>query len=145
MSNSVITSYKTGKTVYFVVLNGSGLYWTGSGFENKNNSHWSSYVQHMTEIDFGNYTGTFPDTIGAGLYYILAFEQMGGSPSQTDKYVRSGAMDWNGSSEWSGGISEAGSVEIQFSVGVGVSNNVEMQTGVKSMGVAETQTGVNNG
>ena len=114
MSNNILTYTGSGKTMYFIVLNSSGLYWKGNGFEIRNTSHWGQYVYMMTETSPGLYYGTFPSALGAGLYYIVGYRMIGGVASPTDTIERIGTMDWTGTEEFVGGNSGGGGHQLCF-------------------------------
>lgn len=104
--NDVSTAYQSGLTLYFIVLDGDGNVWAGSGvgFEPDDTSHWALYTQPMHEGAVpGNYLGTFPTTIGHGIYSLIGYKQVGASPSPSDEQILLGGMDWNGTEEATNG------------------------------------------
>lgn len=90
----------TGKTIYFIVRNSSGQVWNGAAFEIFNASNWATYDIAATEQGTsGYYSATFPATITAGKYTIVAHRQVGGSPATTDPVFGVGIYYWNGTTE----------------------------------------------
>lgn len=59
------------------------------------------YDVAMSEIGAGNYYGYFDasDNIGEGDYYIIAFEQQGANPADTDIAIAQGHIYWDGDAE----------------------------------------------
>jgi hypothetical protein len=92
----------TGKTLYFIVRGGSnntGLIWnTGTSlFEAYNNANYANYAIAMVEQGANNvYVGNFPSAIIPGMFNIVAYQQITGSPLQSDPRVGAGEFQWNG-------------------------------------------------
>lgn len=94
---------QSGLTVYFVIRNRSAQAWNGASFEAFNASNWGTYDIAATEqSSTGYYTATFPSSITAGKYTIVAHAQTGGSPAVTDPVIGQGSMLWDGSAEEEG-------------------------------------------
>lgn len=131
MGSDVVTYSASGKTVYYVIYNTDGLYWADSQWETRDSSHWPQYVHYMVETEQGTYVGVFPATIGAGLYYMVAYEQLSTVPDPSDRPISAGMMDWDGSEEWSGGTHGGSLVETEFSTGTqDVVDNTEITPGL---------------
>lgn len=87
----------TGKTLYSVVRNPTGLVWDGSSLVAYNQANWSQYDIAMTEqAGSGYYTGPFP-AVAAGVYAVEVRERAGGSPAVGDPLVGGGQVEWDGS------------------------------------------------
>lgn len=99
MSNEVQVAQPTGRTLYFVVLDGQGRAYDGASFESPLAANWGDYAFALAEADAtGIYRGTFP-AVAAGSYGITAYRQLGGSPAPTDTVAGEGRMEWDGDSE----------------------------------------------
>lgn len=90
------------RTVYSVIYNRTGQVWSTSGgmgaFENFTSGNWGSYAVSCSEQGVSNfYTSTFPTAIVPGVYGVIARNQAGGSPLQTDVQCAQGDFQWNGS------------------------------------------------
>ena len=103
MAGELLTNYETGKTVYVVVLDGSGRAWntSTSAFETIDTANWANYAVALTEQQTsGVYVGDFPSGIAtSGRYRAIAYEQLGGAPASGDLAVAGGVLDWNGALE----------------------------------------------
>jgi len=103
MANEVFFSFAPGQTPYFIVFNRNGQAWNLSGgsagaFENYTSANYVNYAISATQQGTGRiYEGNFPSSIVAGIYSITAFNQIGGSPSESDAQVAVGDLNWNGS------------------------------------------------
>lgn len=101
MAGEIQVSYKTGQTVYALVRNATGKVWnTQSGaFETYVTANYANYVVSLTEQGSASsyYAGNFPPSIVAGVYNVVAKQQVGGSAAETDPTVGSGDIQWNGS------------------------------------------------
>lgn len=101
MASEIPFSYKVGATTYVLIRNRVGQIWNTSGtgaFTSYDNTYYSSYV--VSAVEQGSsayYTATMPSAIPAGVYNIVAKDQLGGSPAQTDPTVAVGDENWNGS------------------------------------------------
>lgn len=133
-----MASYFPGYTVYFVILNNDGKVWNQSSFVDYSVAigQWNNCVFPMTDSGGGNYVGTFPTTIGAGIYYMDGYTQLGGSPSPSDSKIVIGAIEWDGSTESGSG----GGTAREFSVSVGdQSAGVRVGTvGIKTQAIPDT-------
>lgn len=87
----------TGKTIYFLVRNANGLIWNGSSFASYVTGNYATYPITGTEQGTsGFYVGDMPG-VAAGTYSVVAKQQAGGSPAETDFSVGSGNIQWGGS------------------------------------------------
>jgi hypothetical protein len=90
----------TGKTVYCLVFQGNtGKVWnTGTNlFETYTNVNYANYTISLVEQGGSNiYVGNFPAAIAAGVYGILAKQQLTGSPLQSDPNIGNEDFQWNG-------------------------------------------------
>lgn len=96
MANSIQVSFQSAQTVYAIVRNQtSGFLWsvTSGYFENFISGNWSDYSVGLTEQGVSAfYQGNFPPGISPGVYSVVAKQQLGGSPLQTDPTVGAGDM-----------------------------------------------------
>lgn len=99
MANELQVKWTTGVTVYYQVRSATGTIWNGSSFETYVTANIATYKIASTEQGSasGYFQGTFPSTISAGVYNVVAFQQLGGSPAETDIYIGSQTFMWNGS------------------------------------------------
>lgn len=101
MSNELSVTHSTGNTIYLVLLNtASQVYNTSTtSFETPQNANWANYAIAATEAGTtGIYRGDMP-SVAAGIYYLVAYKQSGGSPAVGDSDIGEGAMEWDGSAE----------------------------------------------
>lgn len=58
-------------------------------------------VPETTVGESGHYEGDFADggSIAAGDYYVTIYQQLGGSPANSDKRVARGMIHWDGTAE----------------------------------------------
>lgn len=128
MPNEVVTSYNSGSTLYFVVMDENAMLWN-NGWEAVG-PDWSLYANPMTETGVsGVYYGDFPASIGEGLYYIFAYNQATASPLDSDEKVRAGAIEWDGTGETVGG----GCNEQEFQITVLTADTGNITTGVDTV------------
>lgn len=96
MSAEIQFDHDSGKTCYAQLRNVAGQIWNGSAFEAYNASNIANYDIAATEQGAsGLYVADMP-AVTAGVYNIVAKEQAGGSPAQSDKTVGVGSLDWTG-------------------------------------------------
>jgi hypothetical protein len=71
----------------------------GSAFVNYSSASFANYAISMTlQQQSGNFwVGNFPSSIAPGLYSIIANQQQGGSPAESDRYLGGQDFNWNGS------------------------------------------------
>ncbi len=104
MAGEVQFSYQRGKTTYFVARNQtSGFIWSTSGgtsgaFEAFTSGNWANYAISCTEQGTSaTYAGNWPTTMAAGVYGVIAKDQLGGTPTQLDTSIGAGDFQWGGS------------------------------------------------
>lgn len=103
MSGEVQISYQTGQTLYFVTRDGQGRPWSTSGgtggFDTYLTASFPQYAISMSEqgVAGAYYVGSFPVNIPAGDYSVVAKQQAGGSPLETDRTVGNANVHWDGS------------------------------------------------
>lgn len=102
MAEEIIFTYLHGKTCYSLVFDRNGNAWSTSGLGNFAAYSTPSYPAYaLTATEQGTasaiYTANFPGAIVPGFYNIIARQQIGGSPAETDPTVAVGNLDWNGS------------------------------------------------
>lgn len=102
MSAEIQLSYQADKTTYALIRNRTGAIWNGSSFETYVTANYSTYSISLTEQGTVSafYTGTFPAAIPAGVYSLVAKEQVGGSVAETDPTVGTETYQWNGSATY---------------------------------------------
>lgn len=101
MSAEIQISYQSNKTCYFLIRNRIGQIWNtvDLAFQAYATLDYSEYKVALTQQGTASafYTGDFPATIVAGVYSIVAKEQISGSPLETDPTIAVGDFQWNGS------------------------------------------------
>lgn len=97
MAQELQTRWDSGKTVYFQVRSSTGTIWNGSSLVAYATADVNLYKIAATEQGSasGYYTGTMP-SVAAGVYNVVAFQQLGGSPAETDTYIGSQTLMWSG-------------------------------------------------
>lgn len=101
MANEIQIAVGTaGLTVYFIVRNNIGQVWRVDThvWEAYTTANYLNYATTMTQQGSasGFYAGTFPTQITAGIYSIVAKNQLSGSAAETDPNLGSGDYQWNG-------------------------------------------------
>ena len=98
MASELQTDFLSGQTVYFQVRNSVGKIWNGSSFVTYVTANVNLYAIAATEqgTASGYYAANMPAVI-AGVYNIVAKQQAGGSPAETDFTVGTGIVEWDGS------------------------------------------------
>jgi len=112
MANEIRATYDTGETLYALVFRADGDVWdqtldgANGDWTPFDNANLGNYDIVLTEIDddtddSGQYRGTFPPNITAGVYSVCCYLQAGGGPVWADdEYIGSpGVMNWDGSAE----------------------------------------------
>lgn len=87
------------KTIYVLLKNPQGKFWNGSIFEDYVTANRGNYNIGLIEqgTSSGIYLGDFPTAVTSpGTYGYYAYVQSGGSPSESDKLVGTGNVDWTG-------------------------------------------------
>lgn len=98
MAHELLAQNPTGLTLYALVLNAAGQVWRTdtSVFEPPVTADWASYPVALTESGTtGLYRGDFP-AVAAGVYPLLVYRQLAGSPAATDALVGQGEREWSG-------------------------------------------------
>jgi len=101
MANEIQVAYsKSGVAVYVLIRNAVGQVWnTGSSaFESYLTANYASYKVLLSEQGSasGFFAGNFPSAITGGVYSIVAKQQMGGSPAESDPTIATGDLEWSG-------------------------------------------------
>lgn len=97
MASEIEFDYTSGRTCYAQVRNSVGQIWNGASFEAYSAGNIGTYDIPATEQgSSGFYTAPMP-AVAAGVYNVLAREQIGGSPAESDLTIGVGQMDWSGS------------------------------------------------
>ena len=105
MANEIRMTYDPNETLYAVIFNAAGQVWqtTTTSFVTYDDDSQANYDIALTEAgdDSGEYRGTFPADISAGVYSVQGWAQAGGSPDQDDdeRLGGVGTMHWDGSAE----------------------------------------------
>lgn len=128
MSNEVQLSYRASASVYFRIHSPfSGTIWNSSGgvgaFESYNSVNYPNYALSTVQLGTSGgsfYQGSFPSALPAGKWNVVALQQLGGSPVESDPVVAAGDEQWNGTKvlplsdlATSGQISSIGPLKIQ--------------------------------
>lgn len=108
MSDEIQFRYTiTGETIYATVVGPSSVWAnnTDEAMEAVVVANWAEYVVPLTETDTGTYfyVGNFPNWITTpGIYSIIIYRRVGGSPAITDTVLAKGTISWTGVSENAG-------------------------------------------
>src|SRR5690349_13645950 len=101
MANEIQFQYTTGKTIYAIVRNASAEVWsvTAEGFVTFADADISDYAMTVTEQgNSGYYLADFPTGItSGGRFKVVAFEEAGSGPAESDISVAEGQVEWDGS------------------------------------------------
>lgn len=92
----------TGATLYMLVRRFDQQIFNGATFEAYSTANLDTYdIPSLAEQGTASrfYPFTFPAAIITGLYRFDIFEQAGGSPAETDLFVGTGFLHWDGISE----------------------------------------------
>lgn len=91
----------TSGSVYVVLRNASAQVWnnTAGTFQSETDSQWSNYAIPASQLSSSGYwTADFPTAItNAGVYFWVAYFQVGGSPADADRGLFQGNLYWDGS------------------------------------------------
>ena len=101
MASELQLSFRSGATVYFLIRNRAGQIWNGGSFEAYATANYSTYDVAASEQGTASsyYVADFPTLITTpGVYSVVAKQQIGGSPAETDPTIGSEDIDWGGSS-----------------------------------------------
>ncbi len=100
MAGEIQAQWAAGRTLYAIVWNSVGLVWNTStlAFESFAGGSYANYTIQMVAqgTTLGFYTGTFPPQIIPGVYSIVVYNQLGGSPAEGDPPVAEGNEEWSG-------------------------------------------------
>jgi hypothetical protein len=100
LANELQADDITGRVIYFQVRSAIGQIWNilTAAFENYTTANIAHYNVPGTEqgTASGFYAGNMP-AVPSGVYNVIAKEQAGGSPAETDRTVATGDVQWNGS------------------------------------------------
>lgn len=100
MANELIAQFESVKTVYFTIRNTIGQIWStvAGSFGAYSTAAYADYDVAATEqgTASGIYAANFPAAIVPGLYYIVAYQQLGGAVAETDRFVAQGSFNWDG-------------------------------------------------
>jgi len=127
MAGEIQFSYLTGQTCYVLIRNRTGAIWNGSAFTTYATSSYTDYDIAATEqgTASGLYVATMPAAITPGVYNIVAKDQEGASPAETDPTIAVGEIQWGGSAiiplsdlATSGQLSQVGPVRLSRGVQV---------------------------
>lgn len=104
MANEIkINGWASGATVVAAIERADGQVWRTdtSVFEAYNGANQDAYrgIATTERGTTGDYRGTFPGAIAAGLYFIRAFQRTGSAGSYTYTYIGSDRFEWDGSVE----------------------------------------------
>lgn len=101
MAGELQTNFDSGKTVYFLVRSASSTIWNtaSAALEAYQTANYADYDIAATEQGSasGFYVGNFPAAAAPGVYSIVAKQQLGGSPAESDPTIGLGTEQWNGS------------------------------------------------
>ncbi len=98
MANEIQFSYQAGRSTYILIRDRTGQIWNGTVFAAYVTANYGTYPVSAVEQGSASalYAATFPVTIVPGIYGIVAKQQLGGSPAETDPTVAAGDYQWNG-------------------------------------------------
>lgn len=103
MASELLAQAGSSLTIYFTIRNRTGQIWNTSAgaFQAYATNTYTDYDIPATEqgTASGIYAADFPSTIIPGVYSVVAYQQLGGSPAETDRYVAQGDFQWNGSAQ----------------------------------------------
>jgi len=101
VANELSVRHTSGGAVYAVLMNATGRIYNTvtAGFETPQDANWSDYDITLAEAGTtGIYRGDMP-SVAAGIYYVVAFVQSGGSPAVGDSDIGDGKIEWDGTTE----------------------------------------------
>lgn len=98
MANEIGVPFITAKTCYYLLRNSVNQIWNGATFENYNTANFANYPITATEQGTAGqfYVANMP-AVAAGVYGLIMNQQVGVSPAETDFYVATGFIEWDGS------------------------------------------------
>lgn len=97
MANELQVDATTGRTIYFLVRSAVATIWNGATLVAYATANLGTYAIAATEqgTASGYYVANMP-AVAAGVYYIIAKIQAGGSPAEGDLTIGGGPMEWSG-------------------------------------------------
>ncbi len=108
MANEIKIAYSPNKSLYVLIYNAVGLVWnnTALAFQTYASATYAQYALGLTPIGTALtsrfYEASFPVQIPQGTYDLVAFQQQGGSPAESDPPVGSeDGFGWNGAARLS--------------------------------------------
>ncbi len=98
MAGELQIRYTTTATVYAQKRSAVGTIWNGTALEAYLTANIATYDIAMAEQGTGSqlFVGTFPAAAVAGTYRITYWEQLGGSPAESDTYISTETLEWTG-------------------------------------------------
>lgn len=100
MAGEIQFSFIHGDTTYVLIRNTTGQIWSNvtSTFQNYNTSNYSGYTVTANEQGTFSayYTANMPTSVPPGSYNIVAKNQLGTNPAETDPTIDAGSVEWNG-------------------------------------------------
>ena len=146
MANEITHNAATGLTLYFCCFQQDGdVFLTGgatdevwgTGGHTANN-----YDETMTEEDAsGHYKGSMAAGIGAGVYQICVYRQLGASPANGDLALAQGEIYWDGTAEMNITTLDTLLDTLAANTGKIVYGSVTSSTGIKQSINAGSVTG----
>jgi hypothetical protein len=101
VANELQCTFDSGKTVYFLIRSATATIWStvANSLVTYATADYTNYDIAATEqgTASGYYTGDFPSAAAPGVYSIVAKQQLGGSPAESDPTIAQGSEQWNGS------------------------------------------------
>lgn len=100
MAGEIQFNFASAQTTYFLIRDRTARIWnnTSSLFETYNAANIANYAISATEqSSSGLYAGTFPPAIPAGVYGIIAKQQLNAGPQVNDASIGTGDYQWGGS------------------------------------------------
>lgn len=100
MANEIKLAFVQNKTVYVIIFSKTGTVYNATTqlFETYVTANLSQYAVSLTQVATSRfYEGNFPTSIPQGVYDLVAFQQLGGSPAESDPPVGSeDGFGWSG-------------------------------------------------
>lgn len=103
MANELVAYFQADISLYFTIRNRTQQIWStvAGTFGAYSTVAFADYDVAGTEqgTASGVYAADFPSTIIPGVYSIIAYQQLGGAPAETDRVVAQGDFQWNGTAQ----------------------------------------------
>lgn len=98
MAGELQRRYTTAKNVYAQIRSATATIWNGTALEAYLTANIANYDVPMTEQGTASqvYAGPFPAAAVAGTYRVSYWERVGGAPAETDTYIDTEWLEWNG-------------------------------------------------